>query len=319
MEAGDVGKALKAYEGVATGAVVLVRVGEQTRVLTSGLANVKQQRPMRPSDRFPIMSITKTMVATAVLQLVAAGKLGLDDNVEDVLPGLLPQGRRITIRNLLSHRSGLNGPPEADLPPPARWTKDSWIDAAAAHPLEFAPGSSGHYSNVGYEVLGRVVEQITGKPLRAALRQKVFGPAGMSDTTLLGSATVQGYFDSKAVDDVYFPFFPAAGGVVSTVADVDRFYRALWDGKFLDPELVRTMSKSLGVVSPWGMDYGLGVWFDRESCGIALGHSGAGPGFSTKAWTLEGTERSVVVMVNDGDGGSIADYFATTGLCGRPS
>jgi len=105
-------------------------------------------------------------------------------------------------------------------------------------------------------------------------------------------------------------------GVVSTVRDVDRFYRALWGGKLLDAEHVRMMSTSLGVVSPWGMDYGLGVWFDAESCGTALGHSGAAPGFSTKAWTLEGARRSVVVMVNDGDRESIAEYLATAALGG---
>ena len=97
--------------------------------------------------------------------------------------------------------------------------------------------------------------------------------------------------------------------------DVDRFFTALWGGELLDPELVEAMTKPLGFVFPIRADYGLGVWFNRESCGEAMGHSGAGPGFSTKAWTLPDARRSVVVMVNDGDGYTVADDFAAAALC----
>lgn len=82
---------LDGFDGIATGAIVLVRVGDRTRTFASGMADVKHGRRMQPDDRFPIMSITKTMVATTVLQLMAAEKLKLDDTVEDVIPGLLPQ------------------------------------------------------------------------------------------------------------------------------------------------------------------------------------------------------------------------------------
>ena len=301
-------------DGIATGAIVLVRVGDQTRALASGMADVQHRRRMRPDDRFPVMSITKTMVATTVLQLVAAELLRLDDTVEDVVPGLLPQGQRITIRDLLSHRSGLYDLGD-DLPPLSRMTDDTLIDAAAAQPLAFPPGTTGSYSNVSYEVLGRVVEQVTGKSLGEAMKHSVIDPAGMSDTQLLGSPSVQGYYDSKAVENRYLRFASAAAGVVSTVADIDRFYTALWRGDLLDQELVATMTEPLGTVAPEGMEYGLGVWFNPESCGTSMGHSGAGPGFATKAWTLPDADRSVVVMVNDGDGQSIADTLATTALC----
>ena len=306
---------LHAFDGVATGAIVLVRIGDQTRTFASGTADVKHRRRMQPDDRFPIMSITKTMVATTVLQLVADEKLKLNDTVEDIVPGLLPQGNRITIRDLLSHRSGLYDLSRDHLPPPRRMTDDSLIDAAAAHPLEFPPGTSGIYSNAGYEVLARVVERITGKSLAEAMAINVFGPAGMSDTKLLGPPTVLGYNDSKVIADPYLRFISAAGGVVSTVADIDRFYTALWRGDLLDKQLVATMTEPLGVVAPMQVEYGLGVWFDPADCGTALGHSGAGPGFATKAWTLPDADRSVVVMVNDGDGDFIADTLAASALC----
>lgn len=231
---------LDTFDGIATGAIVLVRVGDRTRAVVSGMADVERRRRLQAEDRFPIQSITKSMVATTVLQLVEAEKLRLNDSVEAVVPGLLPQGDRITIQDLLSHCSGLHDPGREDVPPPHRMTEDSLIDATAADPLDFAPGTSGHYSNVGYEVLGRVVEEVTGKPLGEAMRHSVFAPAGMSDTQLLGSPTVQGYYDSKAVADPYLRFVPASGGVVSTAGDIDRFYAALWRGDLLGKRLVAT-------------------------------------------------------------------------------
>lgn len=311
----DVEDLLEVYDGIATGAIVLVHVGEGTRVLTGGLADVRLKRRMQPDDRFPVMSITKSMVATAVLRLVADGKLGLDDTVEDVLPGLMHQGRRITIRHLLSHRAGLLAATDEQLPPLAKMTRDTLIDIASAHPLEFEPGSAGEYSNVGYEVLGRVAERATGTSLDEVLEEEVFGPAGMADTVLLGTPSVNGYFEGEEVEDPYVQFVPASGGVVSTVEDVDRFYSALWAGELLDPDLVATMSEPMGTVSPFGVEYGLGVWFNHTPCGDAVGHSGQGPGFNTKAWTLPDADRSVVIVVNDSDGVSIADDLALTVLC----
>lgn len=313
----DVQDLLDVYDGIATGAIVLVRVGDDTKVLTGGLADVRLDQRMQSDDRFPIESITKTMVATAILQLAADGRLRLDDTVEDILPGLLPQGRRVTIEHLLSHRAGLHNATgeEKGFPSLARTTKDTFIDIAAAHPLEFEPGSEGQYSNVGYDVLGRVIEEVTGQSLSKALQQEVFGPAAMTNTAVLGTPSMKGYYEGKVVKDPYIRFEPAAGGVVSTVEDVDRFYTALWAGDLLDPDLVAAMSKPVGAVAPWNMDYGLGVWFNHTSCGDAMGHSGAGPGFNTKAWTLPDGSRSVVVVVNDSDGAQIADDLALKALC----
>jgi D-alanyl-D-alanine carboxypeptidase len=311
----DVEELLEVYDGIATGAIVLVHVGEDTRVLTGGLADVRLDREMQPDDRFPVQSITKSMVATAVLQLVADGRLGVDDTVEDVVPGLLSQGRRITIRHLLSHQAGLHAATDEELPPLARTTRETLIKIASEHPLEFEPASRGEYSNVGYEVLGKVVEKVTGKPLGQVLEQNVFGPAGMTDTALLGSPSVNGYFEGKEVRDPYIPIVPASGGVISTVEDVDRFYTALWAGGLLDPHRVATMTEPLGVVAPFNVEYGLGIWFNHTPCGDAMGHSGAGPGFNTKAWTLPDASRSVVVVVNDSDGASIAEDLALTVLC----
>ena len=102
---------------------------------------------------------------------------------------------------------------------------------------------------------------------------------------------------------------------MSTVHDIDRFYTALWAGELLDQELVEAMSQPAGVAASIDAEYGMGVWFEHEPCGEAMGHSGAGPGLKTRAWTLPHAASSVVVVVNDGDGATIADDLAAVALC----
>jgi D-alanyl-D-alanine carboxypeptidase len=110
------------------GAIVLVRIGEDERVVAAGLANVRPRTPLSPTSRFPIASVTKPMVATAVLRLINQGKLQLDDSLQQWLPGLVSDGDRITIAHLLSHQSRL---PEllSDPKPPA--TLEATIRATA--------------------------------------------------------------------------------------------------------------------------------------------------------------------------------------------
>ena len=117
--------------------------------------------------------------------------------------------------------------------------------------------------------------------------------------------------------DTGLNLFQAAGSVVSTAEDVDGFFYHLWAGKLLPPDLVEEMSRPLGDIPPYGGQYGLGIWSNAVSCGTALGHGGALPGYAVRAWTLTGSARSVVVMVNDGSpsGHAIAETIAETALC----
>jgi D-alanyl-D-alanine carboxypeptidase len=146
----------------APGVIALTRDGTHTRRLASGLANPTSHAPMRPSDRFRIGSITKTFVATVVLQLVAEGRVDLGDSVERWLPNILPNGRRITVRQLLGHRSGLFDYTDDRRvfqqywsQPRFAWTPQRLIALAASHPLVFTPpGSRFAYSSTNYLVLG---------------------------------------------------------------------------------------------------------------------------------------------------------------------
>ncbi|MEO5664854.1 MAG: serine hydrolase domain-containing protein [Nocardioides sp.] len=303
---------VETYSEVVTGMIVLVRVGDETRVLTAGRADVGGDRTMKADERFPIASITKSMVATAVLRLVERGRLALDDTIDEWLPGLLPQGSRITIEQLLAHRGGLHEP--EGLRSLAGLDDASYLALVARERLDFPPGTSGAYSNAGYTVLGLLLERVTGRGLGEVLQQEVFGPARMEDTSLQGRPSVVGYLDGRRVVHNHLQAARGAGSVVSTVRDIDRFYQALWNGDLLPSRVVDDMARSRGVVAPH-VDYGLGLWRTAVTCGTGIGHSGAMEGFSIRARRLDGTESSVVVMVNDGDGQDIANFLADGVLC----
>jgi D-alanyl-D-alanine carboxypeptidase len=295
-----------------TGVEAVVRVGHETKLVVHGMADVAAKRAVTSNDRFPIASITKSMVATAVLQYVAKGRLALTDSADSWLPGLLPS-KEITIRQLLSHRSGLHEPADRRLHPKNpvpdqtiyeltnRFTDAALIRASTRHPLDFPPGTDGAYSNIGYTVLGLLLEELSHKPLGTALKEAVFDRAGMTSTTMGGRPTVLGYDQGKVVSDALFLYGRGAGGVVSTAEDVDRFYRHLLAGDLLPPKLVHDMARPNGTI-PFGIGgYGLGLWIWPDRCGDGIGHSGAWYGFSSKAFTIPAKHRSVVVLVNESD------------------
>jgi D-alanyl-D-alanine carboxypeptidase len=287
----------------APGAIVLVRVGNQVRVVTSGVADRRTKQPLGPNDTFPIESITKSMVATAVMEQVAAGRLGLDDTIDQWLPGLVQQGQLMTVRQLLSHRSGIHEAGAKELPPLRTLTDPLIVRIAGAHRPDFKPGSRGAYSNTGYVVLGMILAKVTGTPLRSLLTTQVFRPSGMSHTTLAPAGwDVHGYSNGRDVtSEQWLNLVQAAGGIVSTVAEIDRFYQHLWAGDLLPLGMVRQMTQPTGTVPFDSGAYGLGIWIKQLSCGKVWGHQGLSSGYVTAAWTLPRLNRTMVVMLNSGD------------------
>jgi D-alanyl-D-alanine carboxypeptidase len=293
-----------------TGVEAVVRVGDETKVVVHGMADIAANRAVTADDRFPIASITKSMVATAVLQYVAKGRIALEDSADKWLPGLLPS-KKITIRHLLSHRSGLHEPADRPLHQKRagetvyeltnRRTDSELVKTSTRHALDFRPGTDGAYSNVGYTVLGLLVERLSHKPLGAALKEAVFDPAGMTSTTMGGRPTVLGYDRGKVVSNSLINIGRGAGGVVSTAEDVDRFYRHLFAGDLVPSKLVHDMAHPTGTIPFDVGQYGLGLWIWPDRCGDGIGHSGSWYGFATKAFTIPEKHRSVVVLVNESD------------------
>ncbi|MGW4230910.1 serine hydrolase domain-containing protein [Streptomyces sp. NPDC004980] len=248
-------------------------------------------------DRFRAGSVTKTFVATVVLQLAAEGELRLSDSVEAYLPGLIHghgnDGARITLRSLLTHTSGLydylDALPATDPavtgatgPSAQPLTPGTAIRTALAHSPAKTPGAFA-YSNTNYVLLGLVVQRVTGHPYATEIQDRVLTPLHLSGTSLPGARSTlpaphsRGYHrsdDDGALRDVTVidpRVAGAAGELVSTLADLNHFYAALLGGRLLPPAQLATL---LDTRAAEGL-YGMGVYPQKLSCGTTVwGHSG---------------------------------------------
>ena len=313
------------------GAVVLVHDAQGTRSGVGGYANLRTKERMRADHAFRVGSITKTFVATVVLQLAAEEALGLDDSVEQWLPGLVPNGQAITLRQLLNHTSGIFNYTEDEalnrslVRNPLRvLTPAELVAVATKHGPGFAPGAGWSYSNTGYIVLGLAVEKAGAAPLEQQLRQRIFEPLGLARTSLPAVASLprpaaHGYLPpgngvvatrgGKPADvTAWSPTWAwAAGALVSTAGDLARFYGALLGGELLQPEQLREMRTAVAT-GGGSSRYGLGLASDRLQCGPAFGHTGGVPGYTSIAYSSEDGSRQVIVLINTSPG---SDRLAT--------
>ena len=268
---------------------------------------------MRGDARFRIGSVTKTFVAALVLQLVEEGRLGLEDTVEHWLPGRIPNGRAITVRHLLSHTAGLfdyvqDGRVLGDHE--RRWRPEELVSLAVAHPPEqTTPGGRFTYSSTNYVVLGLIAEEAADAPLERQLREHLFGPLRLSRTSFVPgeirgrhvhgyrSPSRDGIVTGPPVDTSREPAWWtwAAGAIVSTADDLQRFFAALLRGRVLSPALLREMET---LVPAGRLRYGLGIATVPTPCGRAWGHSGNVQGTIAVAWNTVDGSRQLVLVVN---------------------
>jgi D-alanyl-D-alanine carboxypeptidase len=308
---------------------------------SSGLAEITTGEPMTPALAYRIGSTTKTFTAVVVLQLVGEGRLGLDDPVSRYVPGLLPYPEPITVRQLLNHTSGIfdyghspgSADPSADVPrirdPALRReaqrllalsrrgqdvlaTPELSVAAATTHPLDFPPGQGFSYSNTGYQILTLLIERITGQPLAASYRQRIFRPLAMRDTYLPSDRTIRGaHVHAYTPDETTgSPTDTTAdidlghwgeGGLISTATDVATFYRALLGGRLLAPPLLAQMLQEApqSALGAFASGYGLGIEHLRNPCGLdAWGHGGDLAGFKTTAIASRDGRYVAVLVLN---------------------
>ncbi len=307
-------KQAEALAALAPGVIVSVRDGTDRKTLAIGDAARNPERAMTAEDTVMIASVSKALVAAAALSLVQDGSLRLDDTVEKWLPGLLPEGRHITIEQLLSMSSGLpNYEDSPAFPGPGVLRPKALVDLIAKQPLDFEPGSQGERSNTNYALLQLVLERAGHASLDELLTQRVLQPAGLGRTTLGGTPTARGYDGDQDVT-IGDPENPsAAAGVVSSADDIARFLDLLTAGKILDSQHTKAMEKVHANVE--GEDYGLGLVVHPLPCGTAWGQVGENPGYVIDAWTLPDKKRTVVVVATSGAAGAEAERVADSALC----
>jgi D-alanyl-D-alanine carboxypeptidase len=290
----------------------------------AGLGRVAPAEPMRRADRFRAGSIAKPFVAVAVLQLVEDGRLSLDAPLPQVLPasvvGRFPNAADITVRMLLGHRSGI---PEWDPPgldeqiarDPARvWNVSEFLDRAAAQPPVFAPGTGFFYSNTDYNLLGLIIERLSGRSWRHEVARRVIRPLGLPDTYLpspghrsIGGAHAHGYreVDGKRVDltrvDPSVAGAAGGGALVTTVGDLARFLDVLLNGRlFRHRETLRQMLAFAPAQDTGGVvGYGLGVEQRALPGGVELiGHLGTAAGYRAYVGRLRPQNATISFALN---------------------
>ncbi|GAA4617606.1 serine hydrolase domain-containing protein [Actinoallomurus liliacearum] len=325
----------------APGALAVVSDARGRTVMTSGVADTGTHAPIAGDSRFRIGSMTKTFVATVVLQLVGEHRVELDAPVERYLPGVIRgngnDGRDITVRQLLQHTSGVPNYLEyLSLQqilddPLAHHDPQELVDIALAHPPLFSPGTDWKYSNTNYLLAGMLIEKVTGHPYGQEIDRRIIRRLGLRDTSVPGDETgipgthPRGYVKpgpSGLLDVTEFnpSIAGASGAMISSGADLDRFLGALVKGRLLRPAELRAMMTTRPTGDSSGRAYGLGLQSMPLPCGgLYWGHDGDIVGFKTMGGvTPDG--RAVTVMANLDPGGSNAQSTdmhtaVTTALC----
>ena len=256
------------------GAVTMViRDGKVLKQQAYGLASVELRVPSRITDVYPLASVTKVFTATATLMLVQDGKLQLDEPISEVLPALPAKWRALTVRQCLTHSTGLPDIFEDDSPVPIAWEQDELIEKLKSRPFTYEPGTRSRYEQTDYVLLRMAVEQVTGETLPGFITRRILAPLGMAsarygDYRDVVPGRVAFYWRyPPAVDRTHVlwangkvvvspdtlwnnPFFYATydlGGVGlnMSILDLAKFDNALWQGRLLHHPLLEEMAQPL--------------------------------------------------------------------------
>jgi CubicO group peptidase (beta-lactamase class C family) len=245
-----------AEKNKAMGSLTITRDGNILYMRAIGYSQISgtEKKPLTAANRFRIGSITKMFTAAMILQLVEEGKLKLTDTLDKFFPQI-PNAQKITIAQILAHRSGIHDSLiDPNLRPSSKTnaiTKDEMLALIAKGKPDFEPGAKHSYSNSGYLLLGLILEKLTGKPYGEALKERVTSKIGLADTyTATGNIDVNRnesltYFktggDWKQVPETHPSLLFSAGAIVSTPNDLAKFIRALFDLKLISQESLDQM------------------------------------------------------------------------------
>jgi D-alanyl-D-alanine carboxypeptidase len=277
------------YPGIVAGVWV---PGRGSFVAATGLAVRQTGRALRARDTFRIGSITKTFTATVILQLVQEGKLRLIDRLDRFVKGI-PAGKRVTIRQLLNHTSGIPDTSNAVAKgvfrdPEHHWRPLNVIRNAVKQKRYCAPGACWHYSNTNYQLLGVIARKITGLPMHELYERRILQRVGLPRTEFhpepgVPAPAAHGYDRETAngplVDTTNWNFYWSwtAGSMTSTLTDLRRWARVLATGKgILSRRMQRARLRTVPTTDQ-GISYGLGI---MDVNGL-LGHDGAVPGYDS--------------------------------------
>jgi D-alanyl-D-alanine carboxypeptidase len=303
------------------GAVVSVRIpGRGYYVEAFGQADMETGQPMEIEDKVRIASITKTFVATVILQLVDEGALGLDNTIEAYLPQV-PNAANITIRELLNHTSGIYDYEDDEFiksvvnNPLRAWAPEELLQLGISKPPYFPPGTGFHYSNTNYIALGMIVEKLTGNRLGEEVKERIIEPLDLAATEFPSGPEMMGKYSHGYTDigtsgslrditviDMSWDW--AAGAMISNLGDLEVWAEALATGRLISEKMHEESLKWVEMPDLPGVTfYGLGV---TEIAGF-VGHSGLDPGYNSAMYYLPDQEATIIVLFNNCGFADLAD------------
>ena len=309
---------------VAAMSIGVVR-GRDTLVMKGyGMADVENEVPATAQTVYRIGSVTKQFTSVAAMQLVEQGKLSLDDDITKYVPNAPTRGRRILVRHLLNHTSGIPSYTDVgggfgrvmrlDLP------HDSLLAVIRDDSLQFEPGSHFYYNNTGYYLLGMIIERVTGKRYGDYLRDVLFTPNGLTATIYCSEAPLikhraRGYNGGATLTNADYismdlPF--AAGSLCSTVGDLVAWTCLLHGGKLVSASSFTTMTRPVKLTSGRPMSYGFGLQVDTLGAHRRIHHGGGINGFISELAHYPDDSLTVVVLSNTAPAPSneVADAIA---------
>jgi CubicO group peptidase (beta-lactamase class C family) len=292
-----------------SGSVLVARAGAPLFRKSYGMANYELNVPNTSQTRFRLASITKQFTATAIMILQERGKLNVSDPICKYLENCPPAWQPITVRNLLTHTSGILNhhaglPRYAELTSDRQFTYNGFVELFRAAPLQFTPGERYDYSNSGYFLLGLIIERVSGKTYAEFMRENIFAPLGMKNSGYDDSRTLvpnraDGYnwngksFINAPHHNMGVSF--AAGSLYSTTEDL-----LLWDQALYTEKIVSR--KSLDeMFTPFRNEYGYGWNVDKRFNRQRLRHSGGISGFSNDFARFPAERVAVIVLGNNRD------------------
>ncbi|GGM40085.1 serine hydrolase [Micromonospora sonchi] len=310
-----------------TGVQGLTRVDRTTTRARAGVGDLGRGTPVPLDGHFRMGSNTKTFVSVVVLQLVGEGRLSLDDTVERWLPGVVAgngnDGRRITVRHLLQHTSGIYNYTNdiAALTSHEGYLAHRFdhheaadlVALAMKHEPGFAPGTRWDYSNTNYILAGMLIEKVTGRSWATEVRSRILQPLGLRQTSTPGDRPFlpaphakgyQQWTPGGALTDTTL-FNPtvagAAGDMITTPSDLAHFWQALHRGQLLKPRQMAQLHDSVLADTfqdfiP-GARYGLGIMYIPNRCGGYWSHGGDVPGMSTANGVSADGRRVAVISL----------------------
>ncbi|CAM4340339.1 D-alanyl-D-alanine carboxypeptidase [Bacillus wiedmannii] len=299
------------------GILAQISKGGKNWIYAAGIADLRTKKTMKTDFRFRIGSVTKTFIATVLLQLSGENRLNLDDSVEKWLPGVIQgngyDGNQITIRQLLNHTSGIadyvNSKDFDIMDKKKSYTAEEFVKMGVSLPPDFAPGKGWSYSNTGYVLLGILIEKVTGNSYAEEVENRIIEPLDLSNTFLPGNSSVipgtkhaRGYFQldgaSELKDVTYINPGSSDGDMISTADDLNKFFSYLLGGKLLKEQQLKQMLTTVPT-NKEGTGYGLGIYETKLPNGVSVwGHRGVVPGFTTFAGGTLGGKHTLAVNLN---------------------